>query len=454
MIFKTDKAFEPHTIHMFKTVLFIFCVLSVSPPQLIAQGETALPSTFFCAECDHLVGDAPVDGRQLNIQPGDVICLVGGRKYGRVTFSNITGTPGNPVIIRNCGGAAKIDSQADFGIKFQHSQYFKLMGNGGPEQYGICISTQKGFYLSLELFTSDFEISGVEIAGPQPGDTTTKAGFAGIGVKTSPYQDCDLFTDPTRQAWIMRNISIHHNYIHHTGGEGMYIGHGFYKGREEDKCPGKVLYSHSIKGVRIYENLIENVGFDGIQIKNADEDVKVYNNVIRNYGTRKDAVHNEGLFIGEGTTGEFYGNIVDSGTGNGCQIQGLGNLYIHDNLFNRSGENGIYVSDGPYVARLPDGYFNISNNTIANSGRAGFVFYNDNGGPKRFSGNLVVGAQILMKKGASVELDDNIFSNEQIYTGHVPIPILKVGAVGITGEPALKRISEYRFYTTDDPEGH
>lgn len=447
MIFKPEKAIVPNIIPMVKTVLFVLSVFLANPLQLIAQDETAPPSTFFCAECDHLVGDAPLDGKQRNVQPGDVICLVGGRKYDKVTFSNIIGTPDNPVIIRNCGGGAKIDSQGGFGMKFQHSQYFKLMGNGGPEQYGICISTQKGFYLSLELFTSDFEISGVEIAGPEPGDSTRNAGFAGIGVKTSPYQDCDLFTDPTRQAWVMRNISIHHNYIHHTGGEGMYIGHGFYKGREEDKCPGQMLYSHSIKGVRVYENLIENVGFDGIQIKNADEDVKVYNNVIRNYGTRNEAVHNEGLFIGEGTTGEFYGNIVDSGSGNGCQIQGLGNLYIHDNLFNRSGENGIYAADGPFVVRLPDGYFNISNNTITNSAQAGFVFYNNNGGPKRFSGNLVVGATILMKKGATVELSDNIFSNEQIYAGHVPVPILRVGPVGINGEPALKKLSEYQFYT-------
>ncbi|MEQ9303119.1 MAG: right-handed parallel beta-helix repeat-containing protein, partial [Marinoscillum sp.] len=169
-------------------------------------------------------------------------------------------------------------------------------------------------------------------------------------------------------------------------------------------------FSHSIQGVRIYENLIENVGYDGIQLKNADADVKVFNNTIKNYGTRNEPAHNEGLFIGEGTTGEFYGNIVHTGSGNGCQIQGLGNLDIHDNLFINNKGNGIYASHGKYVKRLANGYFNINNNTIINPGDIGLVFYNNDGGKKTFKNNLIIAREPL-KNGCEAFVVGNTLTN-------------------------------------------
>lgn len=364
-----------------------------------------------CGTCDYIVWEYETDGRKIGVQPGDVICLSAAKNYKRLLFKYIEGTKDKPVIIRNCGGTAKVYSADAFGIKFEHSKHFKIVGDGGPGKYGIKISTEKGFFLTMEKLTTDFEIARLEIAGPQEKGMGPKAGFAGIGVKTSPYQNCELFTDPTRNAWVMTNVSIHDNYIHDTGGEGLYIGHGFYKGRKEKQC-AEVTYSHSIKGLRIYNNLIENVGYDGMQIKNADQDVEVYNNVVRSYGTLNHGAHNEGLFIGEGTTGRFYNNLIDTGTGNGCQIQGIGNLDIHDNVFINSGENGIYAAHGAQVVRWKDAYFNISNNTIYNSALMGFVFYNNDGGPKTFANNKVVLAGTLTKSGATVEMVNNVFSNQ------------------------------------------
>ncbi len=359
-----------------------------------------------CAECDFIVDSYVTDGQALGVKPGDVICLNSNVAYSRLVFRNIVGTRNEPVLIKNCGGVATIYSDAAFGLKFEHSKDFKLIGDGSADDYGIKVTTEKGFYITMENFTTDFEIAHVEVAGALPNGIGDRSGFAGIGVKTSPYQDCDLFTDPTRQAWIMRDVSIHDNYIHDTGGEGIYMGHGFYKGRVESKC-SSMTYSHSIKGVKIYDNLIENVGYDGMQIKNANQNVEVFDNIIRNYGTKNHSAHNEGLFIGEGTSGKFYGNIVENGTGNGCQIQGLGNLDIFNNLFVSSGGHGIYVTHGEFVVRLKDGYFNIFNNTVLNSGEYGFIFYNDDGGPKRFVNNLVAGAGVLTKNGAKLEMDNN-----------------------------------------------
>ena len=73
---------------------------------------------------------------------------------------------------------------------------------------------------------------------------------------------------------------------------------GFYLGRVESSCKigdeedWVTTYSHSIKRLRVFNNLLENIGYDGFQVKNADENAENYNNVVRNYGT-VDAFTNE-----------------------------------------------------------------------------------------------------------------------------------------------------------------
>ncbi len=365
-----------------------------------------------CDACDYVVTSKITDGDSLNIQPGQVICLDADIKYDALIFRNIKGSYRNPVKITNCGGVAVIDSHDRYGVKFQNSKHFRLLGNGhGPDLYGIRITTEKGFYLTMEQFTTSFEIAQVEIAGKsRHGLSREIGGFAGIGVKTSPYQDCDLFTDESRKAWIMRHVSIHNNYIHDTGGEGIYIGHGFYTGRKEDDCP-RITYSHAIKGLRVYENFIENVGYDGIQIKNADHDVLVFRNVIRNYGTRNNEPQNEGLFIGEGTTGKFYYNTIAVGTGDGIRIQGIGNLDVFKNKILYPDNDGINVSHGAFGYRLPGGYFNIVDNIIHKPNGDGFVFHNEKGGPKRFNNNMIIepGGEFV-RRAAAVDLYSNEFT--------------------------------------------
>lgn len=405
--FSQVSIMKKQSIPIIAAVMLLIAFVSVS---LSAQAQTFEAAPDF--SCDHTVSQYATDGRAENIRPGDIVCIPAG-EHGRLLFQHIEGTASNPVIIRNSGGVARIYSDTGFGIKFEDSKHFVFSGDGTDDPFGIRISAERGFYLTMENFTTDFEITRIEIAGPNKNGLGANGGFAGIGVKTSPYEDCQLFTDPTRRAWIMRNISIHHNYIHDTGGEGLYIGHGFYKGRKEADCP-RVTYSHSIKGVRIYNNFIENVGLDGIQIKNADEDVKVYSNIVHNYGMAGTGPHNEGLFIGEGTVGEFYDNTIDTGSGNGAQIQALGNVRLYDNVFIGAGENGIYAAGSEAVDRLPNGYFDIRDNIVFGwgSNASAFIFFNPTGGKKTFTGNIVIGRGEFTRPGADVEIADNLISDE------------------------------------------
>lgn len=400
------------------TCIIICCLVVVS----FTSKETLLNLVFdnlSCSDCDFVIdtNTGVVDGEELNIQPGDIIGLSGaGENYKNITFNNIVGTEDNPVIIKNCDGKAIIESTYSFGVKFRNSKYFKFAGDGDENHnYGIKISTTTGFFLTFEYFTTDFETYNIEIAGVEPNGIGEDNGFAGIGIKTSPYQDCETFSDPTRTAWVMENITVRDCYIHDVGGEGLYIGHGFYNGRVESSCT-EITYSHSIQHIRIHDNLIENVGYDGIQIKNADLDCELYNNVIRNYGTLDAGAHNEGLFIGGGTTGKFYNNYVLNGTGHGIQFQGMGNVDVFNNIIANSGDNGFYGSSGDQVYRIPDGYFNIINNTFINSGNYGFVFFNNEGGTKRLINNIIAGSgEEIFRKGSTIDTISNIMTQNLDY---------------------------------------
>lgn len=402
----------------FSSIIFLclFCSCSKGDEIEKSMNDTInlIKTNFSCGDCDHIIetNTGVVDGDELGIQPGQIIGLSGsGDSYNNITFNNITGTKENPIIIRNCDGQAIVESTGSFGVKFKNSQHFKFIGDGDESTaYGIKISTTKGFFLTFEQLSDNFETYLIEIAGYEPSGIGEDNGFAGIGIKTSPYQDCDLFTDATRTAWIMKNVTVKNCYIHDVGGEGLYIGHGFYNGRQESNC-SSVTYSHSIQHIRIHDNIIEDVGYDGIQIKNADLDCELYNNRIKNYGQLDEGAHNEGLFIGGGTTGKFYNNYVINGTGHGIQFQGMGNVDIFNNVIVNPGDNGFYGASGTQVYRIPDGYFNIINNTFVNAGNNGFAFFNNDGGTKRLINNIFAGSvEDIFRKGAAIDTSSNIMT--------------------------------------------
>jgi len=319
------------------------------------------------------VGQWNTDGEELGLQPGDTICLSPQETgvYSVMRWKNINGSEDNPILITNCGGQAVINSTGSYGWKFENSKHFKISGNGSAAyEYGIKISATTGFYLTMESFTTNFDITQVEIAGLYENGTHEDSGFAGIGIKTRPF--CDGSSN--QGVWDMEDVKVYNNYIHDTGGEGLYIGHGFYQGRIENGCD-VITYPHAIKGLRVFNNLIEDVGYDGIQVKNADEDAQIFNNVIKNYGTMNVGVHNEGLFVGDGSEALIYNNWVENGTGHGLQINAFGNTEIFNNVIINSVDDGMYLNNNSPSFANRAGTFKVYHNTFVNMGDDGIEAY-------------------------------------------------------------------------------
>ncbi|WP_158288516.1 right-handed parallel beta-helix repeat-containing protein [Mucilaginibacter psychrotolerans] len=293
-----------------------------------------------------------VDGT--NIMPGTIIYIPAGTR-GALLLKNLKGTPENPIIITNTGGKVTLSTSttASYGFKTQNCRYFKVLGTGDPAvKYGFNVNGGN-IGMTMDDLSSDFEIANVEVRN---------SGFAGIMAKTDP--SCDVATQ--RGYFIMDNVQIHDNYVHKTGGEGLYIGNSFYAEGRQLSC-GTVL-PHDVTNLKVYNNLTDSTGCEGIQVGSATLNCEVYKNIVKTPGVSPFASgQNNGIQIGEGTGGKCYRNLVKNAPGNGIIVLGLGDNLVYDNIIINPGVHGIFA-DSRFT---PGPYFQFINNTIVNPGMYG-----------------------------------------------------------------------------------
>ena len=327
------------------------------------------------------------DGVVKGVKPGDKICL-GAGTTSNIVFRNITGTPNAPVVITNCTGVATVGGLiAPHAISFTASKYVRVTGSGDPTiQYGIVIGTSNTGLMYYGL-SSDVEIDHVDVSAP----------FVGMMIKTDPSSNC-ADVAAVRPNFTLRNVSVHDNYIHDTGAEGIYIGNSFYTGTSV-YC-GQTQYPHEVRGLRVYQNRIENTGLEGIQIGSAVQDVDVHHNTLLGCGAMNNPSQNYSVLLGQGTTGAFHNNTVISAHGATLTVGGIGNQLIYDNIF--AGESGgsntsllINMRPTPLATDIvPNGFLGgiqIINNTFVSQNNESVIHEVMNSAPNNvLINNLVV----------------------------------------------------------------
>jgi len=342
------------------------------------------------SNCKYTIGLAKnyIDGNTLSIIGGDTICIEAGIRFS-LKLVNFHGSPTNYIVFKNSGGTVVVKNDSlPYGIAIDNSSFFRFTGTGSStDKYGIKVMGTKGGVSGLGVGngSTNFEVDHIEIAN---------TGFAGIFSKTDPI--CNLSLN--RDRFTQYQSIYHDNYIHNTGGEGMYIGHSFYSGWTTT-CGGQptVLYPSVLKGVRVYNNLVDSAGWDGIQVGSATEDCEIYGNVISNYGVGAESSQNSGIQIGGGTTGLCYNNAILNGSGTGIMVFGLGNNLIFNNIIVNAGkignvlENsnvyGIFCDDRSTIPGLS---FNFMNNTIIAPKTDGIRIYSNKSRNNKFYNNLIL----------------------------------------------------------------
>ncbi len=324
------------------------------------------------------------------ISPGDEICLLGGDK-DYLLLRNIVGTEELPVRIVNKDGAVVINTDHVYGIKFDNCSHIIFSGTGDSEQtYGIQVTrVGGGAGVSVDNRSTNIEIENIEVAFTLIG---------GIYAKTEPYQgNCsDLVT---RENFTMYNIKIHDCYVHDTGDEGFYVGSSKYTGQTVYECDDIVVLPHVIEGVEIYNNIVENTGWDGIQVSSSPVDCSIYNNIIRNDSHRETLYQMSGILIGGGSKCDCYNNQIHDGYGDGIDVFGIGDMKIFNNLIVRPGikhdpfnpdnhKSGIYVGTVQGTT-APNSSFKVYSNTIISPKSFGVTYNNNEAAMGYIANNLI-----------------------------------------------------------------
>ncbi len=343
--------------------------------------------------------DWMVDGT--NIPAGATIFIPAGTR-GSLLFKNLKGTAAAPIIITNQGGKAILTTSvtASYGFKTQNCSNFKVIGTGTASVKNGLVVNGGNIGMTMDDLSSDFEIAGVEVCN---------SGFAGIMAKTDP--SCDAAT--WRGHFTMKNVFVHNNYVHKTGGEGLYIGNSFYADGVSLSC-GTVL-PHDIVNAKIYANFVDSTGSEGIQVGSAVSGCEIYNNMVVNPGMSPfSAYQDNGIQIGEGTGGKCYNNLISNAPGNGIIVLGLGNNQVFNNYILNSKSYGIFA-DSRYT---PGPYFQFVNNAIINSQLGGIKLNSETIPMNTVINNVIVqsgGTSLaIIRKSTSVKLTalNNYITND------------------------------------------
>ncbi|MCU0335410.1 MAG: right-handed parallel beta-helix repeat-containing protein [Chitinophagaceae bacterium] len=327
-----------------------------------------------------------------SVAPGEKICIMAGT-YSYISLEGLVGTAARPISITNCGGPVLFNGGAsatpNFGIRVVKSRFFRVSGSGAPGvKYGLRVDGGTRSFssgLAMADSVSNVEIENVEV----------RMASVGFIIKTNAAS-CAPGT--WAGAWEISNLDIHDNYVHNTQGEGFYIGNTMYTATVQN-CAGATVTveTQTTRNVKVYRNLLDTLGWDGIQVATTVAGVEIYDNVVRNYGTLNIGSQQAGIILGGKSNGRVYNNVVNFGTGNGIQVFGSGTNFVYNNLVVNAGrgttlQDAMFIDDRPAAGFAPL-VVKVVNNTVVTPGRDGIRASNTNrtmASGSEFVNNLVV----------------------------------------------------------------
>lgn len=310
------------------------------------------------------------------LAPGDTV-IISPSRTSAINLSSIVGSFESWITFTNPTDA-KININDDGTISgalyLSECQYIRILGsNYSAEKYGIVLST--GVNGLRAVNTEDIEVAFLEMHS---------VSHVGINMNQcwAPWT-CTEEKD---------NVTIHDNYIHDVGGEGLYLG------------KSSRAIAPKFRDIQIYNNWIEDCGWDGIQLgQTVGENNNIYNNTVIHCGhggtniwcwetEQYQTAPCPGQWFGIVIAPEHYGiniyqNYIEDPyyTGISIHSDGDGPVDIHDNVIFNAGYAGISVN-------YAGGSSTVINNTVISANYGIKTPAGDTTGEARY--NLVVNSSV------------------------------------------------------------
>jgi hypothetical protein len=379
---------------MKKLILAIFTLFAVSAnaTHLIVPANTT-----------YMVGtSAPYN----TLHGGDTLLLTSGT-WGYIYLKNFRGTAIAPIVVTNYGGVVTCGRAFTYGIKIGGCRYIKFTGTGSADFYGFHVTHPAGAGLSVGDTSSDIETCNVRM---------DSCGLMGFVAKTDPA--CGGYA--YRKNFTQYNTVIHDCMINVTVNEGMYIGNTHYTGWDQI-CSGNdsLLMPSLLDGVKVYNNIVDHAGWDGIQVSSALNS-SIHDNLVMYDSQSSTASQRSGILIGGGTQGDCYDNYIENGNGDGIENFGLGNYKIYNNVIVNPGLNyypgdqsypcyGFYTND---IGVIQGNYYYFMFNTIINPKTSGIDFASQKATTSVIADNCIIhpgisGSYIVNNGYPSITITNN-----------------------------------------------
>lgn len=372
--------------------------------------------------------------------PGDIVCIQSNSSGSNhiLRLINLSGDSNNPISFVNSGGKVEFNKGSDVAISVRNSKFLRISGTGDKNyNYGFKINGGDSlrFGKGIKIFhrSSDIELDHIEITNIKKigiltslssncSDGSVPAKY-GSGPYYYPQYPGPYFDEWGREVSLKmpvdrhernemhdynangyifhpktgevdpgdvtnkvngsaNNLYIHHNYIHNTGTEGLYIGsnrsYRLYKinsnpNDDPYRYPGsgmngralcqygykdnsgKVIFiangdDEPINGhldkVVIHNNTIEYTGWDSINVKSSARNCNIFDNNIK-YFASKDAYKDQvdAINLQVNVNCNIYRNSIINGNGAGIYSQGVGGI-ISNNLIIEAGKGKYHHKSG------------------------------------------------------------------------------------------------------------
>lgn len=306
------------------------------------------------------------------IKPGSTVYLKG--RFLSIRFIGLEGTAQEPIRITNYPGQTLIAGDPNWSagaysnaVQLLECKHIILGGENSKSDFIIEGSIQPKvrasyFGVTLRPFTDHVEVRNM----------TIKNGGIGISAKTDPVKD-----DP--KTWypntVLENLSIHDVEIYGAVGEAMYLGHtslwwgwdengrGYNAGAKPNNPAHTYVIPIRWKNVKIYNNYVHHLGWDGIQASAMDQ-LEIYDNEVTHFGLEKVWGQCMGIIVGGRTTNTHtHDNYVHDGFGELIQFHGAGEgnatHVIQNNLLVNTEGSGMGIYGATDAATIQ-----INNNTV------------------------------------------------------------------------------------------
>jgi hypothetical protein len=332
-------------------------------------------------------------------KPGDIIQLKG--KFKAVAVYDLFGEAGKPIFITNAPNETLTIDQITWsggawphGLAVRNSKHlvvfgttksqFKIIGSNSPavDSNG---NTVRGAYMNFIIGELSDNITAHDIS--------ITYGGTGIVAKTDVSKTDSKTWFPNTY---LENFEFFNIEISNTVNEGMYIGHTATWWDINKTAPlyttpppnsgSYIRQPIKLRNVKIHHNYIHNVGVDGIQTA-AIDNLKISDNIIEDWATKKEGGHNGGILVGGRVVDfEVANNFIHDGWGEFLQIYAdAGKAVVKNNLFVKNSLSGIGLRGGKGLA------VEFYNNTIVQPGESAFRINGSTGGV----GNNIIKKNII-----------------------------------------------------------